>query len=114
VTALRRRPTVKTLSRTWKSKSTQPYIYFSAYNSEYFCGMLITLFCSDYQAKPELDRYESEGLDDDANHAELNYQQRRDAERLMDQERMRQQRGRRAGAFMDDENEYSENEEIAR
>jgi hypothetical protein len=29
--------------------------------------------CRDYQAKPELDRYESEGLDDDANHAELDY-----------------------------------------
>lgn len=70
--------------------------------------------CRDYQAKPELDRYESEGLDDDGNHAELNYQQRREIERQMDQEaRIRQQRGRRAGAFMDDD-EYSENEEIAR
>jgi hypothetical protein len=65
-----------------------------------------------------LDRYESEGLDDEANQAELNYQQRREIERQMDQEaRTRQIRGRRAGAFMDDDegiNEYSENEEIAR
>jgi len=31
------------------------------------------LFIRDYQAKPELDRYESEGLDDEGNQAELNY-----------------------------------------
>jgi DNA replication licensing factor MCM2 len=68
----------------------------------------------DYQEKPELDRYEADGLDDEGDHAELDYQQRREIERNMDQDaRMRQQRGRRAGAFMDD-NEYSENEEIAR
>ena len=68
----------------------------------------------DYEAKPELDRYESEGIDDEGDQAELGYQQRREIERQMDQEaRMRAQKGRRAGAFMDDE-EYSEDDEIAR
>ncbi len=77
-------------------------------------AVLTLLITSDYQEKPELDRYEADGLDDEGDHAELDYQQRREIERNMDQDaRMRQQRGRRAGAFMDD-NEYSENEEIAR
>jgi len=58
----------------------------------------------DYEAKPELDRYESDGIDDEGDHAELGYQQRRELERQMAQEeRMRAQKGRRAGAFMDDE-----------
>jgi hypothetical protein len=42
--------------------------------------MLLTLY-SDYQAKPELDRYESEGLNDDGQQAELNYLLRREIER---------------------------------
>ncbi len=72
------------------------------------------LLYRDYEAKPELDRYESEGLDDEGEHAELGYEQRREVERQLDQEtRMRARKGARAGAFMDDE-EYSENDEIAR
>lgn len=27
----------------------------------------------DYEAKPELDRYESEGIDDEGEHAEIGY-----------------------------------------
>jgi len=38
----------------------------------------------DYGAKPELDRYEAEGIDDDGEHAELGYQQRMEIERKMD------------------------------
>lgn len=40
----------------------------------------------DYQAKPELDRYEQEGIDDEGDHAELDYQQRREIERKMELE----------------------------
>jgi hypothetical protein len=73
------------------------------------------LHSSDYGAKPELDRYESEGIDDEGDHAALDYEARREIERKMNQEdRARQQKGRRAGAFMDD-NEYSEgDDDIAR
>ena len=39
---------------------------------------------SDYGAKPELDNYEAEGLDDEGEHEELNYEQRRELERQMD------------------------------
>jgi DNA replication licensing factor MCM2 len=68
----------------------------------------------DYQPKAELDRYESEGLDDEGDHADLDYQQRRELEKQMDQEaRAKAQRGRRAGAFMDDD-EYSEADDVAR
>ena len=37
-----------TCSRTWRSK-----------------GAIVVMRCRDYEAKPELDRYESEGLDDE-------------------------------------------------
>jgi len=68
----------------------------------------------DYEEKPELDRYESEGLDDEGDQAELGYEQRREVERQLDQEkRLRARKGGRAGAFLEDE-EYSENDEIAR
>jgi DNA replication licensing factor MCM2 len=68
----------------------------------------------DYQQKPELDKYESEGLDDDGDHANLNYEERRELEKRMDLEaRAKAQRGRRAGAFMDDD-EYSEADDVAR
>jgi Mini-chromosome maintenance protein 2 len=40
----------------------------------------------DYGDKPELDNYEAEGLDDEGDHAELNYQERREIERKMDVE----------------------------
>ena len=42
------------------------------------------MLCRDYEAKPELDRYESEGLDDEGDHAEIQYQERRALERQMD------------------------------
>ena len=53
-------------------------------------AVLTLLLTSDYQEKPELDRYEADGLDDEGDHAELDYQQRREIERNMDQDaRMR-------------------------
>ena len=67
--APRRKPTERTSSRTWKSKSA---------------NAPSSVLYSDYQAKPELDRYEAEGIDDEGDHAELDYQARRDVERLMD------------------------------
>jgi hypothetical protein len=39
------------------------------------------LIFSDYGAKPELDRYESEGIDDEGEHNEIDYEARRNAER---------------------------------
>ncbi len=61
-----------------------------------------------------MDRYESEGLDDEGDHADMDYQQRREIERKIDQEeRQRVHKGRRAGAFMEDD-EFSENDDIAR
>jgi hypothetical protein len=42
------------------------------------------LFCRDYEPKPELDKYESEGLDDDGDNQELDYNARREIERKMD------------------------------
>ena len=70
---------------------------------------------SDYQAKPELDQYEADGIDDDGEHQQIDYRERMELERKMNQEeRMRQLKGRRAGAFMDDE-EYSDGDmDIAR
>ena len=110
--ALRTRPRAKTSLRIWRSKWS--LTLFEFLTSIMLFAVLTLLLTSDYQEKPELDRYEADGLDDEGDHAELDYQQRREIERNMDQDaRMRQQRGRRAGAFMDD-NEYSENEEIAR
>jgi hypothetical protein len=44
----------------------------------------VTDYFRDYEAKPELDRYESEGIDDEGDHAEIAYQQRREIERQMD------------------------------
>lgn len=86
-----------TCSRTWRSKL-----------------QIVVMICRDYEAKPELDRYESEGLDDEGDQAELGYEQRREVERQLDQEkRLRARKGGRAGAFLEDE-EYSENDEIAR
>jgi hypothetical protein len=92
-----KRATGMTCSRTWRSK-----------------GAIVVMRCRDYDAKPELDRYESEGLDDEGDQAELGYEQRREVERQLDQEkRLRARKGGRAGAFLEDE-EYSENDEIAR
>lgn len=53
-------------------------------------------------------------MDDDGDHQELDYNARRDVERKMDQEaRQRAHQGRRAGAFMNDD-EFSEADQLAR
>jgi DNA replication licensing factor MCM2 len=69
-------------------------------------------FFSDYQAKPELDRYEQDGLDDE-NQEELSYNARRDVNMQLDEEDrlLARSKGRVPGALQDDfdNNEYSEN-----
>ena len=68
------------------------------------------IFVSDYGHKPELDRYENEGIDDEEQ-KELDFQTRREAERELNQrERLMNRGGRRIpGALLDEElNEYSE------
>ena len=60
-----KRATEMTCSRIWRSK----------------CQTGVNMMYRDYEAKPELDRYESEGLDDEGDQAELGYEQRREVER---------------------------------
>jgi len=67
----------------------------------------------DYERKDELDRYERDGIDDDEQE-ELDYNDRREVERRLNEEAKYRQRNksRIPGAFMDDENEFSEEDEL--
>ena len=53
---------VMTSLKAWNSK-----LIIHKRNSPY------DVWFRDYQAKPELDRYEQEGIDDEGDHAELDY-----------------------------------------
>jgi hypothetical protein len=66
------RARAKTSSTTWKGRSHKRF--------------LSSLLTSDYENKPELDKYEAEGIDDEGEHNELDYQARVDIEKRMDQE----------------------------
>lgn len=62
----------------------------------------------DYEHRPELDRYEAAGLDDDIlAQNELSHEGRLEVERRMDQdERLKQNmKGRRPGALMDEDDD---------
>ena len=98
------RARVRISLRTWNSK----------WQTQLLNAGFKQFLIRDYEAKPELDKYESEGLDDEGDHDEIDYQARRELERKMDQEaKLRAHKGRRAGAFMNDD-EYSETDELAR
>jgi DNA replication licensing factor MCM2 len=68
---------------------------------------------SDYEAKPELDKYEQDGLDDDEQD-ELGYRERRAADIQMNQQYQRENKmkSRRPGAFNDED--YDENDVVMR
>lgn len=64
----------------------------------------------DYEARPELDIYEAQGIDDLVGADELSQEGRMEVDRRLDQEeRLRQNmQGRRPGALLDDEDEEDE------
>jgi hypothetical protein len=66
----------------------------------------------DYEARPELDRYDDVGIDDQAGHDELSLNQRLDVDQRLEREgRMRAaMQGRRAAALVDDE--YDDDEDL--
>jgi DNA replication licensing factor MCM2 len=63
----------------------------------------------DYEERPELDRYEEDGLDDDDQN-ELSLEGRMQVDKRLDQEARMRQLGRRPGALMDEE--YEEDDEM--
>jgi DNA replication licensing factor MCM2 len=63
----------------------------------------------DYEERPELDRYEMDGLDDDDQN-ELSMGERMQVDKRLDQEERMRQLGRRPGALMDEE--YDEDDEM--
>ena len=90
--------TVKTSWRTWKSNEN------------------VFILFRDYQAKDALDKYESQGIDDEEEQKELNYQQRREIEKKMDQEQRVQKikAKRMPGAFIDDDEYSDQDDNVAR
>jgi hypothetical protein len=62
----------------------------------------------DYEARPELDRYENDGIDDDSEQAIIDQETRRQAELAMERQNRNTNRiARQPAAFMSD-GEYSE------
>ncbi|CAF1593800.1 unnamed protein product [Adineta ricciae] len=69
------------------------------------------MFCRDYEAIDELDRYEAGGIDDDdENDTELTVEQRRRAER--DIKRREREKRRRLGQELNDESDLDDDEEL--
>lgn len=69
---------------------------------------------ADYEARPELDRYDDVGIDDAEGQVELSMHQRMEINRRLEQEeRIRaNMQGRKAAALMDDEYDEDDNEII--
>ena len=90
------------MPRTWQIKKKSKY-YYQKLNS--------ALLFSDYRAMPELDAYEQDGIDN-APQQEANFQQRREAERQLNQIERNQiiGRGRQAAALMDEEDDEEDEE----
>jgi DNA replication licensing factor MCM2 len=63
----------------------------------------------DYEARPELDNYEMDGLDEDDQN-ELSMNQRMNVDKRLEQEDRLRQLGRRPGALMDEE--FDEDDEV--
>lgn len=63
----------------------------------------------DYEARPELDRYEMDGIDED-DQQELSMNERMNVDRRLDQEERMRQLGRRPGALI--EEEFDEEDEV--
>lgn len=69
---------------------------------------------ADYQAKPEMDRYENQGIDDDNDLNELSVQGRMLVdEDLLRREQQQKYGNRRAGAFANDEYDEDDEERMA-
>ena len=61
----------------------------------------------DYEARPELDQYENNGLDDQEDYEDMDFNTRRQAEKELDMQAKTRVRGRERvpGAFLDDDDE---------
>jgi hypothetical protein len=68
---------------------------------------------ADYEARPELDRYEDRGIDNQIIQNELSLDGRREVEERLEREERFRMAGRRPGAFIDDEYEEDQDEVMA-